>query len=155
MDPIAAKLQEIEWRWADEASPTLAILEQRIADTGARLGLITYSDLVRGVTFQIPGVRSGKPFEIHVHDWTDFDRALIGDFLGLVSARSYDRARFMASALVVSKGEYKPSWHFFQWMATLDVLPDLEDDTVLAFWAQEVNKAHKWFKAHHSQTTAR
>lgn len=147
-DPILQKLKGIEWRWADKGSSALATLESRIAATGRDLGLITYSDLVRGVKFEVPTIRDGKPFEIHVHDWTEFDRALIGDFLGLVSARSYERARFMASALVVSKGEYKPSWHFFQWMETLDVLPDLADEKVMAFWANEVNKAHKWFKAH-------
>lgn len=125
-------------------------IESRIADadTGSRLGLITYSDLVRGIRFTVPSLHTGKPFEIHVHDWTDLDRALVGDFLGLVSARSYERAKFMASALVVSKGEYRPSWHFFQWMETLDVLPNLQDDTVLAFWAEEVNKAHRWFMSH-------
>lgn len=148
MDAISKKLQEIEWRWGDKDPHALKALEGRIADTGGHRSLITYSDLVRGIKFTVPTLHGGKPFEIHVHDWTDLDRALIGDFLGLVSARSYARGSFMASALVVSKGENKPSWHFFQWMQTLDVLPDLDDDTVLAFWAGEVIKAHEWYKTH-------
>lgn len=147
MDGIAKKLHGIEWVWAEKDLQALLILEQRIADSGSKLGLITYSELVAGVTFNVPSLHNGKPFEIHVHDWTDLDRALIGDFLGLISSRSYERAQFMASALVVSKGEYKPSDHFFMWMEKLNVLPNLEDDTVLAFWANEVNKAHKWFSA--------
>jgi hypothetical protein len=148
MDAISSKLQVISWKWADSDPDALTKLETRIAEAGRRLGLITYSDLVQGILFKVPGVHGGNPFDIDVHAWTELDRVLIGDFLGLVSARSYARAQFMASALVVSKGEYKPSWHFFQWMKTLDVLPDLDDDTVLAFWAGEVNKAHKWYKAH-------
>lgn len=144
-DSIAAKLEEFEWRWADKDGRALAMLEERLASTGKSRGLITYSDLVRGVRFKVSSLHGGKPFEIHVHDWTDLDRALIGDFLGFVSSRSYSRAGFMASALVVSKSEYKPSWHFFQWMETLDIVPDLDDETVLAFWAGEVHKAHKWY----------
>ena len=147
-DAIAAKLQDIEWRWADEDDDALSILEERIANAGRALSLITYSDLVRSVKFTMPTMNGGKPFEIVVHNWTELDRALIGDFLGLVSARSFKKAHFMASALVVSKGEYKPSPHFFQWMQTLDVLPDLKDDTVLAFWADQVNKAHQWYRMH-------
>ena len=53
----------------------------------------------------------------------------------------------MASALVVSRMEYKPSEMFFDWMVKLQVLPDTTEDTVLAFWAEQVNKAHKWYKA--------
>jgi hypothetical protein len=149
MDPIDKKLQEIKWQWADKDLEALAMLEARIARTGHDLGLITYSALVDGVKFQVPGLRDGKPFEIHVHEWTELDRALIGDFLGLISARSYARAKFMASALVVSRGEFRPSPHFFKWMETLDVLPNLKEDTVLAFWAKEVNKAHKFYSSHH------
>jgi hypothetical protein len=54
----------------------------------------------------------------------------------------------MASALVVSGIEFKPSDIFFDWMKTLDVLPDLSESTVLAFWADEVNKAHRWYRSH-------
>ena len=147
-DPILKKLAEIEWLWADEDESALQALEDRIAQTGKHEDLINYSDLVRGVKFQIPTINGGKPYEIHVHNWIDLDRALIGDFLGKVCARSYERGRFMASALVVNKGEAEPSWHFFQWMQTLDVLPDLSKDTVLKFWSEQVSAAHKWFQSH-------
>ena len=148
-DAVMEKLDRIEWPWADKDFEALEAIEARIADVGCRLALITYSDLVRGIRFNVPSLHAGKSFEINVHDWTDLDRALIGDFLGLASTRSYKKAQFMASALVVSKGECKPSWHFFQWLEKLDILPDLDDDTVMAFWANEVNKAHVWYTAHH------
>ena len=31
-------------------------------------------------------------------------------------------------------------------METLNVLPDTNEDTVLKFWIEEVNKAHNWYK---------
>ena len=150
-DAISRKLAEIEWRWGDKDAAALAILEDRIGDAGSQPSRITinYSELVRGINFTVPTLHGGKPYEIDVDHWTELDRALIGDFLGVVSARSYERAKFMASALVVLKDERKPSWHFFQWMEMLGVLPNLDDDTVLAFWIEQVNKAHEWFKVHY------
>ena len=86
--------------------------------------------------------------EIRAWDWSGLDRGIVGDFLGYISMRSYIDARFMASALVVGKDTSKPSWHFFDWMKKLDVLTDLSEDSVCRFWADEVSKAHEWFKAH-------
>ncbi len=148
MDKIAKKLSGIKWLYADKDAAALAALETRIADTGSQLGLITYSKLVSGVIFRLPNFQQGCPYEIHVHDWSGFDRMLIGDFLGFISTRSYLRAGFMASALVVNRVEFKPSEQFFQWMEDLGVLSDLTEATVLAFWADQVNKAHKWYQSH-------
>ncbi len=64
-----------------------------------------------------------------------------------------DRACSSSSALVVNRAEYKPSDIFFEWMEYLNVLPDLEEETVLAFWANEVNKAHNWYKSHRKRNT--
>jgi hypothetical protein len=122
-------------------------LEARIAEAGRNLGLITYSDLVQGVTFHLPNIRNGTAYQISIYDWTGLDRAILGDFLGYISTRSYLQNGFMASALVVNRAEYRPSDHFFEWMKKLAVLPDTQEDTVLAFWAGQANKAHNWYKA--------
>jgi len=137
----------IRWNYPDKDPHALAILEERIAETGRNLGLITYSDLVKGVTFHLPNVRNGQPFQIAIYDWSGLDRAIIGEFLGYISMRSYQEAGFMGSALVVNREEYKPSDHFFDWMRQLKVLPDTREDTILRFWADQVNKAHNWYKS--------
>jgi hypothetical protein len=116
MDSIARKLTETGWTYGDKDPSALAILEGRVAKAGRRLGLITYSELVKGVTFHLPNVRRGAAYEIQTYDWKGLDRAIVGSFLGHISARSYIRAGFMASALVVNKGEYRPSQHFFDFM---------------------------------------
>ena len=148
MDSVEEKLAEMEWPFVDSDPAALEELTRRVADAGRGRCLVTYSDLVRGVRFCLPNVRQGEPFEIDVEEWTGQDRQIVGDFLGAISAESYRRGRFFASALVVGKVQSQPSGHFFEWMEQLGVLPNLREDTVLAFWAEQVNKAHRWYQSH-------
>lgn len=148
MDVVLTQMKAIQWLYADKDPSTVELLERRIAETGRRLGLITYSQLVQGVPFHLANINGGQDYHIQTYDWTGLDRAIIGEFLGYISMRSYEQADFMASSLVVNALEYKPSWHFFDWMRALNVLPDVNDDTVLAFWADQVNRAHNWYRSH-------
>jgi len=148
MDSTLAKLHEVQWRWATQDPASQQEIERRIGERARKQGLITYSDLVRDIDFEIPSVNEGRPFRIDVHDWSILDRAVLGDLLGYTSSRSYQKAGFMISALVVNRDEFAPSWHFFEWMKQLDVLPDTNEQTVLAFWADQVHQAHVWFGKH-------
>lgn len=148
MDALAAKLASIEWRYAPQDEAAKTELTSRIAKAGRKLGLITYSDLARGVQFRLRSIHNGAPFTIDVQEWTGLDRAILGDFLGAISADSYREAQFLATALVVNKAEFKPSDQFFKWMKELGALPDTREDTVLAFWAEQVNRAHNWYARH-------
>lgn len=148
MDSTLAKMQDIHWHWATQDPESQAAMERRIVERARKQGLITYSDLVDGIEFTVPTVNGGRPFTIDVHSWSVLDRAPLGDFLGYTSTRSYKKAGFMISALVVNRDEFAPSWHFFEWMKQLSVLPDTKEPTVLAFWADQVHKAHQWFATH-------
>jgi hypothetical protein len=141
-DELCAKMKAIDWIWADKDPNALEILESRIEEKGQNLQTITYSDLVKGVDFHLPNVRNGEAYRVQVYDWSGFDRGMVGEFLGYISTRSYCEQGFMASALVVNRDEFKPSPHFFDWMVRLTVLPNSNDDTVLKFWIEQVNKAH-------------
>lgn len=147
-DQLAKKLRDREWSYANANPDAKAELMRRIEAAGRKRQLITYSDLVRGVTFCLPTVRQGVPFQIDVGDWTGLDRAIIGDFLGAISAETFEAGQFLASALVVNKAESNPSPPFFKWMEELGVLPDLKEDTVLAFWGDQVRRAHTWYSRH-------
>jgi len=147
MDETLRRMRAVNWIYADKDPNALAMFEQRIAETGRNLQLIIYSQLVNGVVFHLPNIRNGEAYYIQTYNWSGLDRAIIGEFLGYISMRSYEQAGFMASALVVNALEFKPSWHFFEWMRTLNVLPNLDEDTVMAFWAEQVNSAHNWYKS--------
>jgi hypothetical protein len=147
MSDLCRTMQELEWIWGDKDPNALAALEQRIAETGRQLALITYSDLVKGIDFRLPNLTEGKPYRISIYDWSGLDRRILGDFLGYMSMRSYCNYGFMASALAVNRMEYMPSELFFEWMVQLQVLPDTAQDTVFAFWADQVHKAHNWYNA--------
>jgi hypothetical protein len=146
-DELCQKMTAIHLIWADKDPAALEILEHRIADAGQNLQMITYSDLVKVVDFHLPNVRNSDAYRVPIHDWSGFDRGMVGEFLGYISTRSYCQHGFMASALVVNRLEYKPSELFFEWMVKLDVLPDTNEDSVLKFWIEQVNKAHNWYKA--------
>lgn len=147
MDEICRRMQQVDWIWADKDPDALAVLEERIAEAGRNLSMITYSDLVKGVDFHLPNVRNGQAYRVPIHDWSGFDRGMVGEFLGYISMRSYCANGFMASALVVNRLEYKPSDLFFEWMKRIEVLPDTNEGTVMKFWIDQVNKAHNWYKA--------
>ena len=148
LDRINANLAKVDWAgmsWTYQDPLAYAELDRRISEAGRKLSLIVYSDLVRGIQFRIPNVQNGSPYTVDTSEWTGLDRAIIGSFLGELSASSYLKAGFLASALVVNKSEYAPSQHFFEWMTTLGVLTDKSDDTLPMFWADQVNKAHNYY----------
>jgi hypothetical protein len=107
MDKISEVLRAIAWKYAPQDPAACDQLSERIADVGKRRSLITYSDLARGVQFTLPSLKEPK-HSIDVRDWQDLDRAIVGDFLGYLSMKSYDEAGFFTSALVVSKEDGSP-----------------------------------------------
>lgn len=144
-DAIARQLKAIVWEYADKDPAALTILRSRIEETGRKFGLISYSDIVKGVEFRFPNM-DGRVYRIDTYDWSGLDRRIVGDFLGYLSMESYLAAGFFCSALVIARLESKPSDIFFEWIKSLGILPNTREDSVLAFWSQEVRKAHHWYK---------
>ena len=144
---IVRKFNEIEWPYAPYDHEARKQMAERIARTG-RLGanLISYSNLVAGIAFNLPNVNGGKPFEIDTHNWRGLDRRIVGDFLGYISSVSYKEAGFMATSLVVSLEENQPSYIFFEWMKDLGILENLSEKAIEKFWVGEVTKAVAWYK---------
>ena len=138
----------VDWPYAlNDESGALQELQDRICRT-LRLGmsLISYSNLVAGVTFQFSNVKDGQSFEIDVHDWQGLHRRIVGDCLGYLSYISYRDYDFMASALVAGLADNRPSEIFFEWMRDLGAIPDLSEDSITSFWVNEVNKAMAWYR---------
>jgi len=147
-EKILAALEDVDWPYApNDENGALQEFQDRICRT-ARLGtsLISYSNLVAGVTFQFSNVNNGQPFVIDVHDWQGLHRRIVGDCLGYLSYTSYRDYDFMASALVAGLAENRPSEIFFEWMNELGAIPDLSEDSITSFWVNEVNKAIAWYQ---------
>lgn len=148
IDELSSRLSALRWAFAEFDAPARKELERRIADIGKKAGLLTYSELAKGVVFRLPNVNGGAPYHIDTFNWTDLDRSLIGDFLGAISADSYLRGGFFATALVVSQETRMPSERFFTWLVELGVLANTKERTLLPFWSDQVSKAHSWYAEH-------
>lgn len=147
MDSLERRFASIVWEYADKDIDAIQHLTERIAETGRKFSLISYTDLVSGISFHYPNINSGKPHFISVFgEWSGLDRRIVGDCLGYISMQSYKEAKFMASALVIARLESKPSDIFFEWMKELGALPSTKETDVLKFWSDQVRKAHQWYK---------
>ena len=140
------------WHYADKDPDALRELEQRLAAAGQRRGLLTYSDLVRGVRFNLPNLRDGER-TIDIPDWQDLDRAIVGDFLGYISMRSYQSAGFFSSALVVSKLDGSPGEGVYTLLKQLVLVSSGRTDKAMYLWADHVAKAHAWYSEHPDPAT--
>lgn len=147
MDLIQQKFGKMYWRYATGDLSALEELEARMAAAGRKRSLITYSELVKGVPFDLPNL-SQSPRLIDVTDWQDLDRTIVGDYLGCSSMRSYERARFFISALVVSKLDGSPGDGFYTLLRELGLVSTAQSDKALDIWAEHVAKAHTWFSQH-------
>src|SRR5688572_12566884 len=144
MDTIVERFHSISWTYAHHDATARAELDRRIAEVGRRHGLITYSDLVRGVTFYLPNLREPK-HQIDTGDWQELDRAIVGDFLGYLSMESYERAGFFSSALVVSKQNGLPGEGFYNLLRELGLVASSKSDKAMYVWADHVRKGHTWY----------
>jgi len=130
-------------------------LAYRIARRAAQRRTIEYSELVVGVTFRLPNVRGGTPLQLgELGDWSDVDRAILGSVLGRISADSYARGGFLASAVVVSRATHEPSEGFKKLVRDAGFLGRTDGDAFMLFWSDQLNKAYDWFNAHPPESQA-
>ena len=144
MDKILERFGAIKWNHAHRDAAARAEMERRIAEVGRKRGLITYSDLVRGITFNLSNMREPQ-HQIDTTDWQDLDRAIVGDFLGYLSMESYERAGFFSSALVVGKQVGSPGEGFYNLLRELGLIASSKTDKAMYLWADHVAKAHTWY----------
>lgn len=155
MDEVDRRLAATTWTFAEQDHGALLELTRRLIDAARRRDLITYSDLVLGVTFYLSTVNDGQPFQIDPSSWSEIDRAILGDFLGCIAAHSYADHRFLASAVAVSKEDRCPTEPFFKWAHTLGLLTDNTVDGRLVFWTNQVNHAYEVYAVAPSNLTRR
>jgi hypothetical protein len=135
----------MEWSYGDGDPAALRDLKRRIAARARARRTIPYAELVQGITFSLPNVADGRPFQLgELGHWTELDRAILGSFLGRVSSDSYRQAGFLASAVAVSMTTQEPSEGFRNLVREIGLMPRGRDAFVL-FWSDQLTKAYEWF----------
>ena len=147
MDKILEGFRAITWRYAPQDPAARAELARRIAEAGRREQLITYSDLVKNVTFVLPSLQKPE-HRIDTAEWQDIDRAIVGDFLGYLSMESYEAGGFFASALVVSKETRLPGEGYYGLLRELGLIKSSKTDKAAYLWADHVRQAQDWYRTH-------
>jgi hypothetical protein len=142
-DEIARRLHAQHWRYAPFDPESVTIIESRLADAGRRKTPIRYSDVAQGINFDLP---NGKEHVIDTHDSTPFDRNLIGDFLGFISARTYAAHGFMASALAGDAINMLPSEAFFRLALDVGLVAHNTERDRNAFWIRQLDLAHEYYR---------
>jgi hypothetical protein len=145
MDPVEHRLEEYPWPYASQDPLALAEIARRVAVVGRSGGLLTYSELVRGIDFHLPTVNRGEPLRLGVPEWTDLHRAIIGDFLGRLCVDTYRSGKFMGSALVVASDTMQPSGGYRDLMRQLGILGGRSDREFLDHWLAETRRAYAWY----------
>src|SRR5262245_5876449 len=82
------------WHYIGDTS-AIRQISQRLADCGRREDVITYSALVRGISFHLPNVYGGRSFELGSPEWEDLHRAIAGECLAEVSLDSFEQGEFL------------------------------------------------------------
>jgi hypothetical protein len=137
-----AKMLSKPWPYSEACPQAVTELGRRIAEVGKRRDLVNYSKLVNGVELRMA---DGVPFELGVPEWSDLDRNILGDILGRLSLDSYQRGKFLASALVTSKGTQEPSEGFWIFVDELGMFTSTSPTRRLMFWTEQVRLAHDWY----------
>lgn len=122
-------------------------LYQRIRRRAKARGMMSYSELVRGIKFECPELYS-EPFEIVTFDWKGADRKFIGGTLAQMLTETILETRCIITSIIVDANANAPSKILFDWLYDVGVLPDLNVSTVDSFWVHHVKQTHEWFKTH-------
>ena len=147
MDEIEARLNAMNWTYADQDDRAFQELCRRVANVGIHEELRTYTEIVAGLVFQLENVEQGEPFEIDTHHWQERDRAILGSFLGRLCAETYRRGRFMGSALVVGSQTRQPTRGFWDLMIEVQALEGRNQQARDEFWLAQVHRAYSWYQA--------
>jgi hypothetical protein len=139
------------WPYSEACPEALAELGRRIAEVGKKRELVHYSKLVNGLELRMANVNHGEPFELGVPEWSEEDRKILGDLLGRLSLDTYQRGKFLASALVTAKGTQEPGEGFWNFVDELGLFTSTSPTRRLMFWSEQVRLAHDWYASNEWQ----
>jgi hypothetical protein len=140
---ILTQMQLMSWRYAPVDPEAQEHIEERLIETARRKDLIHYSDLVEGVLFMVESSEGNRDHVIT--DWSEFDRALIGDHLGYLNMRYYERHGVLLGSLAISKEQSNPGPGYFNFLRDAGLLRVRDEDRQIEFWIREVERVYQHF----------
>jgi hypothetical protein len=142
----AGRMWSGSWPWVDDDPSALSELRRRLIACGHQPDrLLTYGQAVAGLTFRLPTVDDGRPFQLG--GWREIDRAVLGMFLGRLSAETIRDCTppFMLSALTFGEEGNRPSaGGFFGWARDVGLPVGTGRDAEDRFWFDNIEVARAW-----------
>jgi len=133
-----------DWPNASQDLEAVGEIERRLAQAAGKGRPVPYSKLVSDVLFQLEGKKDA--YRINTFDWSGQDRGLIGEYLGYLSAITYERYGFMASSIAVDSKEMRPSKSFYDLAIELGAYDGRQSRE--EFWVGELNTAFEHYNKH-------
>lgn len=139
-------LAESPWHQIEGNEAAIAEMAERMALTAKQRTVMTFSGLIRGLSFRNPALPGSARNEIATENGAvlrTLDQALIDSLLLLLSLHSFKHADIIASALVVP-GSAKPSEGFVKTARALLAIPPVAmSDADL--WKRELKRVYARF----------
>ncbi|QOF77563.1 hypothetical protein [Variovorax sp. 38R] len=137
------------WQYVPHDHGALEIVANRLGLAARERATLTYGALVKNVTFCIPSINEGRPYQPNMDmDGSNVvrrqDLEVVDEFLTYLSLHSYKGADLIASALVSGPANGKPNAEFLRLARKLRrSTPRLTSDTEL--WTSELQRSFNYF----------
>jgi len=149
-DPQHARASSPRPQYGEQFAPhdphALHVLGERLGLAARARRTITYAGLTKGLSVQLPKQSDGA------HQLSDIlghvsvqSKAIIDEYLFLLTGDSYREARLLANALLDS-GRNQPAAAFFEGAAKLGVRVPTETTQRLYMWTVALARVFDWFE---------
>jgi len=131
-------LEKQNYPFAKDNASAITKFKNKIQIAAQSGGMLTYSQLVNGVTFTI----NEQDRVIDTLTWQNIDRRVVGDLLAYITLEWYKELEIVPTMIIVEQKDGTPSQISQNWLRDMEAYRG----QFLDFWISEVSKTHTHFK---------